>query len=124
MVDQTPPVPLDSDMITCHLDLMLCDTEGFAPVRILKEKNGTNVRNILPFEPVAPVLASRVIAQAGRAASTGTGTFVVPGTVDKVGTARGIDIDQMTCLLVDLDKEDIAAARTHLEMHLGHACWL
>ena len=114
------PAP-DQDMISRHVNLLFRDTAGFVPLRILKEKDGTDVKNVLPFEPVAPDLASSVIAQARRAAVTGAGTFVVPGTVGKVGSAKASDIVQMTCLLVDLDKGDIAAAKAHLAAHLGPA---
>ncbi len=120
-MDQAPPIKIDPDMIACHVDLLFGGTTGFVPVRILKEKNGSEVKNRLPFEPVAPDLASRVSRLAARAATTGAGTFVVPGTVIAQGRARVSDVVQMTCLLVDLDKGDIAAARRHLEAHLGQA---
>ena len=119
MSDQPSLITVDPEMLTRHVELLFRGTAGFAPIRILKEKDGSDVKNILPFEAITPDLASRVIARALRAADTGSGTFAVPGTVGKAGSAKAADLVQMTCVLVDLDKGDIVAARSHLEAHLG-----
>ena len=116
---QDAPITVDPEMIARHVDLLFRGTDGFVPVRLLMEKDGIEVRNHLPFEPVAADLSSRITAKAERAATSGAGTFVVPGTVVQPGSAKASDVAQMSCFLVDLDKGDIAAARAHLEAHVG-----
>ena len=118
-MDQAAPITIDPGMIARHVDLLFRGTDGFVPVRLLMEKDGVEVRNHLPFEPVTADLSSRITAKAQRAATSGAGTFVVPGTVIQVGSAKASDIAQMSCVLVDLDKGDIATARAHLEAHIG-----
>lgn len=118
-MDPAAPITVDPGMIKQHVDLLFRGTEGFVPVRLLMEKDGEEVRNHLPFEPVAPDLTRRIIAKAQRAATSGAGAFLVPGTVVQPGSAKASDVVQMTCLLVDLDKGDIAAAKKHLETHVG-----
>jgi putative DNA primase/helicase len=118
-MNRATPITVDPEMIARHVELLFRDTDGFVPVRLLMEKDGVEVRKYLPFEPVAADLSTRIITRAQRAAASGAGTFVVPGTVAQAGSAKASDIAQMRCVLVDLDKGNIAAARTHLEAHVG-----
>jgi putative DNA primase/helicase len=116
---QLNPPAIDPGMIRQHLDLLFRGTAGYAPIRLLEEKGGLPFKKRLPFVAIDSHLLDRVVSAAEIAARHGAGTFVVPGTVLAPGRAKAEDVVQSTCLLVDLDAGDIAAARLHLERNVG-----
>jgi putative DNA primase/helicase len=120
-MENLAPISVNAEMIAQHLDLLFRGTDGYAPIRLLQEKEGVPFRKHLPFVALGPDLAAKVLVLARQAADGGGATFLVPGTVATPGSAKSGDIVQIACLLVDLDSGDIAAARHHLEGHLGQA---
>jgi putative DNA primase/helicase len=120
-MDGSASVKPDPAMTALHLDLLFRGTAGYVPIRILQEKDGVPFRKVLPFILNDVELVTRVTPLVLKAAAAGAASFVVPATVQKPGSAKKADISQMTCLLVDLDTGDVAAARAHLEAHLGQA---
>lgn len=109
---------IDPKVIGAFCSVVFSYLDGLVPIRLLAEKGTTNTKPVFEF-PKIKAAAARLAAQAELAATTGRGTFIVPGVVVKSGSAKAADICQTGVILIDLDDGDIQCKRDHLAGHVG-----
>lgn len=111
----------DPAAISAFAALVFGGMEGFVPVRMLREKGTAQAAPWSKYFPVNSQLADNLQQEAEKAASDGRGLFVVPGTVEKAGSAKAAEISETSVVVVDIDAGDIAAKHDHLVRYLGPA---
>lgn len=112
-----PPVT-DPDAIRTWADIVFGYLDGLVAVRLISEKGTPNQKPVTAYYSVEN-LADELVRLAPHAFPKQRAVFVVPGTVDRAGSAKVDDIRQTGVLLADLDDGDIDAKRNHLVLHLG-----
>ncbi len=110
----------DAAQIAQFMDVVFGYSDRLIPVRSFIDKGqGFDGRPHNIWIEADTTAADKMVTFANWAAREGAAVYVIPGTVEEPGQARAADIEQMQTVVVDLDTGDIAAARAHLERHLG-----
>jgi len=110
----------DPAQIAQFMEMVFGYSDGLIPVRSFIDKGqGFDGRPHNIWIEADAAASDKMATFANWAAREGAAVYVIPGTVAEPGQARAADIEQMQTVVVDLDTGDIAAARAHLERHLG-----
>ena len=120
------PPPTDSEtgsinaqQLAAHLDLLFSGCSGFVPLRAFSEKGNDTAKPYLRWVACGDDLNISVLRFCEQASAKGLACYVIPGTVAERGKAGATDIQQMQCVLVDIDDGDVEAKRLFLCEHIG-----
>lgn len=120
------PPPIDSEtasinaqQLAAYLDLLFSGCSRFVALRAISEKGNDAVKPYLRWVACGDDLHISVLRFCEQASAKGLAYYVIPGTVAERGKAGATDIQQMQCVLVDIDDGDVEAKRLFLCEHIG-----
>ena len=113
-----PDISPDREDIAVYLDMVFGYCDGLIPCRSFAEKGADSAKPPQNIWISADAAIDKMLDFANRASRQKAACYVIPGTVEKNGQAKGADIKQMQVVLVDIDtgntNEKLATLTAHL----------